>query len=67
MFNRRFILGAVAGLPFLAVSSLAQAQVAADAAKSFIDQSGQKLVSVVNSSASTSEKADQLRQLVDQI
>ncbi len=67
MFHRRFVLGAVAGLPMLAAASLAQAQVAPDAAKAFIDQSGQKLVAVVNSNASTSDKADQLRQLVDQI
>jgi len=45
----------------------AHAQVAPDAAKAFITQSGQQLVAVVNSNASTAQKADQLRQLVDQI
>jgi len=65
MFLRRFVLGAIASLPF---AVLAHAQpVPLDAAKAFIDQSGQKLVAVVNGSASESQKADQLRQLVDQI
>jgi phospholipid transport system substrate-binding protein len=67
MILRRFILGAVAGLPILAAASMAQAQVAPDAAKAFIQQSGQQLVTIVNSGASTAQKADQLRQLVDQI
>ncbi|OYV28361.1 MAG: toluene tolerance protein, partial [Acidocella sp. 20-61-6] len=67
MILRRFILGAAAGLPMLAAASLAQAQVAPDTAKTFIQQSGQQLVSIVNSGASTAQKADQLRQLVDQI
>jgi phospholipid transport system substrate-binding protein len=61
------ILGAFAALPILVASPLASAQVAADAAKTFIDQSGQQLVTIVNSNASESQKADQLRQLVDQI
>jgi phospholipid transport system substrate-binding protein len=65
MFPRRLVLGAIATLP---CAALAYAQpVPTDAAKSFIDQSGQKLVAVVNGSASESQKADQLRQLVDQI
>jgi len=68
MFYRRFVLGAVASIPLLvAGAGLAQAQVAPDAAKAFITTSGQQLVTVVNSSASTAQKADQLRQLVDQI
>jgi phospholipid transport system substrate-binding protein len=67
MHLRRFILGAFATLPLAAYATGAQAQVAPDAAKAFITQSGQQLVSVVNSSASTAQKADQLRQLVDQI
>ncbi|HQT38615.1 MAG TPA: ABC transporter substrate-binding protein [Acidocella sp.] len=67
MILRRFILGAVAGLPILAAASMAQAQVAPDAAKAFIQQSGQQLVTIVNSGASTAQKADELRQLVDQI
>ncbi|HQT64340.1 MAG TPA: ABC transporter substrate-binding protein [Acidocella sp.] len=51
----------------LTAASFAHAQVAPDAAKTFIDQAGQQLVTIVNGSASTSQKADQLRQLVDQI
>lgn len=69
MYLRRFILGAVACAPMLAMlPSAAQAQqVPADAAKAFITQSGQQLVTIVNSSASASQKADQLHQLVEQI
>ncbi len=67
MQYRRFVLGAFATLPMLAAAPLAQAQVSADAAKAFIQQSGEKLVAVVNGAGSTSEKGDQLRQLVDQI
>jgi len=68
MFYRRFVLGAVASIPLLvAGAGMARAQVAPDAAKAFITTSGQQLVTVVNSSASTAQKADQLRQLVDQI
>jgi phospholipid transport system substrate-binding protein len=69
MYLRRFILGAVACAPMLAVlPGAAQAQqVPADAAKAFITQSGQQLVTIVNSSASASQKADQLHQLVEQI
>ena len=66
---RRFILGTAACAPMLGlIAGTAQAQpVPADAAKAFITQSGQQLVTVVNSSASESQKADQLRQLVNQI
>jgi phospholipid transport system substrate-binding protein len=68
MYLRRFILGAVACAPMLAaLATQADAQVAPDAAKAFINQAGQQLVGVVNSNASASAKADQLRQLVDQI
>jgi phospholipid transport system substrate-binding protein len=69
MYLRRFVLGAVACAPMLAVlAGTAQAQpVPPDAAKAFITQSGQQLVTIVNSSASDSQKADQLRQLVDNI
>jgi phospholipid transport system substrate-binding protein len=67
MHLRRTILGAFATLPMLAAALPARAQVAPDAAKAFITQSGQQLVAVVNSNASTAQKADQLRQLVDQI
>ncbi|OYV44208.1 MAG: toluene tolerance protein [Acidocella sp. 20-57-95] len=67
MTYRRFVLAAFAGLPMLTAASFAHAQVAPDAAKTFIDQAGQQLVTIVNGSASTSQKADQLRQLVDQI
>src|SRR3984957_16591351 len=69
MYLRRYILGAAACAPLFALmAGTAQAQqVPVDAAKPFITQSGQQLVAVVNSSASQSQKADQLRQLVDQI
>jgi phospholipid transport system substrate-binding protein len=69
MYFRRSVLGALAALPVAAAMAPASAQTApsADAAKAFINQSGQQLVGVVNSGASTAQKADQLRQLVDQI
>ena len=68
MFYRRFVLVAVASMPMLAATAgLAGAQVAPAAATAFIQQSGQQLVAVVNSNASVAAKADQLRQLVDQI
>jgi phospholipid transport system substrate-binding protein len=67
MHLRRTVLGAFASLPILAIAPMAFAQVAPDAAKAFITQSGQQLVTIVNSSASESQKAEQLRQLVDQI
>ena len=69
MYLRRFILGAAASAALLAaVAGGARAQtVAPDAAKAFIQQSGQQLAGVVNGSGSNSQKADQLRQLVDQI
>jgi phospholipid transport system substrate-binding protein len=68
MHYRRFVLGAVASMPLLvATAGLARAQVAPDAAKTFIQQSGEKLVAVVNGGGSTAQKAEQLRQLVDQI
>ena len=68
MYVRRFVLGAIASSALLAsTAGLAQAQIAPDAAKAFITQSGQQLVTIVNGSGRTSAKADQLRQLVDQI
>ena len=69
MYFRRFILGAVAAAPLLAaMAGAAQAQtVAPDAARAFIQQSGQQLVSIVNSSASQAQKADELRDLVNRI
>jgi phospholipid transport system substrate-binding protein len=68
MHYRRFVLGAIASMPLaMAAAGIAHAQVSADAAKTFIQQSGEKLVAVVNGGGSTAQKADQLRQLVDQI
>jgi phospholipid transport system substrate-binding protein len=69
MYFRRFILGAIVGAPMLvAMAGSAYAQtVSADAEKTFIQQSGQRLVGIINSSASQSQKADELRQLVNQI
>jgi len=69
MFARRYILATAAMAPvFAAIPALAQAgAVTPDAAKAFITQSGQQLISIVNSSSSTSQKADALRTLVNQI
>jgi phospholipid transport system substrate-binding protein len=67
MHFRRFVLGAFASLPILVAAPLASAQVSPDAAKAFITQSGLQLVAIVNGNASQSQRADQLRQLVDQI
>jgi phospholipid transport system substrate-binding protein len=67
MHFRRFVLGAFASLPILASAQSACAQVSQDAAKTFITQSGQQLVAIVNSNAGQAQRADQLRQLVDQI
>jgi phospholipid transport system substrate-binding protein len=66
MYVRRLLLGAVLCAPVLAAMPVAaQADVVpADAAKAFITQSGQQLVTIVNGTASASQKADQLRQLV---
>ncbi len=67
MTLRRLFLGAISLAPAL-LSTAAYAQtVPADTAKAFITQSGQQLVGIVNGAGSTSQKADQLRQLVDQI
>ncbi len=68
MIIRRFILAATAMAPLLATAHAAQAQaISADAAKAFITQSGQQLVGIVNTAQPAAQKADQLRQLVDQI
>ena len=70
MSLRRFVLGAFVCAPvlgLLAGPARAQTTVSAAAAQAFISQSGQKLVTIVNSSASTSQKAEQLRGLVNQI
>lgn len=66
---RRFILGAIASTPMLAMmAGAAQANaLTPDTAKSFITQSGDKLVSIVNGSGSQSQKAGQLHDLVNQI
>jgi phospholipid transport system substrate-binding protein len=69
MYFRRFILGAVAAAPLLAVmAGAAQAQpVSPDVARAFIQKSGAQLVGIVNSSATQAQKAAELRQLVNQI
>ncbi|HEX3754198.1 MAG TPA: ABC transporter substrate-binding protein [Rhizomicrobium sp.] len=69
MYFRRFILGAVTAAPLLAaMAGAAQAQtISPEAAKAFIQKSGQQLVGIINSSAAQAEKADQLRQLINQI
>ncbi len=69
MYLRRFVLSAFASAPMLcALAGTGFAQpVPADVAKAFITTSGQQLVTIVNSSATDSQKADQLRALVNQI
>ena len=69
MYFRRFILGAVIAMPLLGLmAGTAHAQtISPEAAKSFIQQSGQQLQSIINSSAPQAQKADQLRQLVNRI
>ena len=69
MYPRRFILGAAAVAPMLlAAGSPAYANtVSPDAAKAFINQSGQKLTAIVNGSSNQAAKNEALRQLVDQI
>jgi len=67
MYLRRWFLGAAASVVLLGLAGTAQAQVAPDAAKAFITQSGQQLVSIVNSNDAQAQKDDELRQLVDKI
>jgi phospholipid transport system substrate-binding protein len=67
MHYRRFILGAMTTLPMLSLTPMAQAQVPPDAAKAFIQNAGQQLVAVVNGGGSTSDKAQKLQTLVNQI
>ncbi len=69
MYLRRFVLGAAIAAPLLAaVSGAAWAQaVSPDEAKTFINQSGQQLVGIVNGPGSMTQKANQLRLLVNQI
>jgi phospholipid transport system substrate-binding protein len=69
MMFRRFVLGAMIGAPMLAaIPGPASAQIVPpDAAKAFITQAGQQLVTVVNSSATDAQKATELRTLVNQI
>ncbi|MDE1905936.1 MAG: ABC transporter substrate-binding protein [Rhodospirillales bacterium] len=67
MYFRRFILGAAASVPVLALMAGAAQAVTPDQAKSFIGDSGNKLVTIVNGSGSENQKAGQLRDLVNQI
>ena len=67
MYFRRFILGAAASVPVLALMAGAAQAVTPDQAKSFISDSGEKLVAIVNGSGPNNQKADQLRDLVNQI
>ncbi|HEX7389999.1 MAG TPA: ABC transporter substrate-binding protein [Acidiphilium sp.] len=67
-YFRRVLLGAFALLPALAVTPAAIAAApAAPAAKQFIQDSGNKLVSIVNGPGSDSQKATNLRGLVNNI
>ncbi len=67
MYFRRFILGAAASVPVLALMAGTAQAVTPDQAKSFISDSGNKLVAIVNGSGSENQKASQLRNLVNQI
>ncbi len=67
MYFRRFILGAIASAPMFAVMAGAAQALTPDSAKSFITDSGVKLVAIVNGGASEGQKATQLRDLVNQI
>ena len=69
MIFRRLILGACASIPFLtSVVGVAHAQApSAAAAQAFIQQSGNQLVTIVNSDESANQKSTQLHQLVSQI
>src|ERR1700757_803679 len=69
MYLRRFILSAAAAAPMLvAVAGAARADVVSpDAAKAFITQSGQQLVSIVNGTGDSAQKGVAVRQLVNQI
>jgi phospholipid transport system substrate-binding protein len=72
MHLRRFVLGAMAALPMLSLAPLAQAQTASGqvppaAAKAFIQNGGQQLVTIVNSNASAAGKGQQLQTLLNQI
>lgn len=69
MHFRRFILGAAMAAPILGMmAGAAPAQaIAAGDAESFINQSGQQLVAIVNGNGSAADKATRLRTLVNQI
>jgi phospholipid transport system substrate-binding protein len=65
---RRLILAAGACAPFLAaLPAAAQTAPSAADAKALITTSGQQLVTIMNSSATDSQKAQQLRDLVNNI
>lgn len=72
-YIRRVLLGAFAVMPALAIAPIVAAPSAyaaapsASAAKTFINDSGQKLVGIINGPGSTSEKSAQLRALVNNI
>lgn len=67
MIFRRFIMGVAASVPLLAaVTGAAHAQAPSAAqATAFITQSGDKLVAIVNGNESNSQKADELRGLIN--
>ena len=68
MHLRRFVLGAMTALPMLSLAPLAEAQtVPPDAAKAFIQNGGQQLVSIVNGNGSNAQKGQQLQTLLNQI
>lgn len=69
MYLRRFLLGVAASVPMLmALGGPARADAPSpDTAKAFITQSGQQLVTIVNSSSGAAAKRTALNQLVNQI
>jgi phospholipid transport system substrate-binding protein len=67
MTLRRFILAAATCAPLLSAGVAFADPTPPDQAKAFITDAGKQLVTVVNSSATTSQKATELRTLVNNI
>ncbi len=67
MFLRRFVLGVLASVPLLAALPGAALALSPDQARAFIQQAGDRLVAIVNGPGSQSQKANALRDLVNQV